>query len=340
MKFTAKLLFSTGIFCFLLASCSNDDSPTETEQENTSQLTITTKPVTAISQTHAESGGEIIDGENETIVATGVVWSTNSTPTLDDNFTVDIATAPGYSSFMEGLELTTVYFVRAYVTTQNETIYGNEVSFTTLDHKVFNGVITFNSQSIIEEFFNEGFSKIKGGFTIEESVPGNITSLQPFENLLEFDDSNLNDDANSVSILNNQALTSLSGLENINILTSGIGISNNASLENLEGLNNLSSVNRFLVANNEKLTDILAVSNLTATGFFLIGKNDVLTTLNGLENLVQVNENLRVLENPVLTDLCALETLIFANGIEGSYMVADNAYNPTQQDLLDGNCSL
>ena len=42
--------------------------------------------------------------------------------------------------------------------------------------------------------------------------------------------------------------------------------------------------------------------------------------------------------NSSLTDLCSV-SLLLDNGLISSYFVYDNAYNPTQQDIIDGNCS-
>ena len=71
-----------------------------------------------------------------------------------------------------------------------------------------------------------------------------------------------------------------------------------------------------------------------------ISNNILLTNLDGLENLIQIDYALHISSNIALTDFCGLENL-FINGVGPSfYTVENNAYNPTQQDIIDGNCSL
>ena len=59
-----------------------------------------------------------------------------------------------------------------------------------------------------------------------------------------------------------------------------------------------------------------------------------------LNNLSYIGENLRINENNLLTDLCGLQYLLINDGLIGTFVVSDNAYNPSQQDIIDGNCSL
>ncbi|MGK0387071.1 MAG: hypothetical protein ACI849_001691 [Patiriisocius sp.] len=61
--------------------------------------------------------------------------------------------------------------------------------------------------------------------------------------------------------------------------------------------------------------------------------------LNGLENLSQVGRNLIIENNLELVNLCGITNLVSQDGILEDYIVFDNAYNPSQQDILDGNCS-
>ena len=45
-----------------------------------------------------------------------------------------------------------------------------------------------------------------------------------------------------------------------------------------------------------------------------------------------------VFDNDVLTDFCIVEDLI-VNGVVENLYIQNNAYNPTEQDFLNGNCS-
>ena len=95
------------------------------------ELILTTLAVTEITGTTAKSGGNISSDGGATITARGVCWSTSRTPTISDNKTTDGTGAGDFESSIVGLSANTTYYVRAYATSSNGTVYGNEISFTT-----------------------------------------------------------------------------------------------------------------------------------------------------------------------------------------------------------------
>ena len=66
----------------------------------------------------------------------------------------------------------------------------------------------------------------------------------------------------------------------------------------------------------------------------------MITNLDNLSSLLSIGDNLEVIGNEGLTDLCGLQTLLINEGLGGFYNVSYNSYNPTQQDIIDGNCSI
>ena len=95
--------------------------------------TVTTTAVSGTAQTTAISGGNISSDGGTAITARGVCWSTRSTPTVA--LTTKTTNGSGTGSFISnisGLATGTLYYVRAYATNSSGTVYGNEVSFTTL----------------------------------------------------------------------------------------------------------------------------------------------------------------------------------------------------------------
>lgn len=112
--------------------------------------------------------------------------------------------------------------------------------------------------------------------------------------------------------------TEITGLQNLESVTFGLTVWLNPNLETLNGLENISSdIDNLFIADNENLQ-----------------------TLNGLENLTSVNGSITIWGNDVLSDLCALE-----NNISSSLEITDmeilgNAYNPTIEDIMNGDCSL
>jgi hypothetical protein len=99
----------------------------------------TTNAVTGITSNSATFGGAINNG-NQIITERGIVYSTTPTPRLGSNKivigngigTFDSITSMNYYH-PHFLQPNTKYYVRAYVVTENNiSVYGNEVSFTTL----------------------------------------------------------------------------------------------------------------------------------------------------------------------------------------------------------------
>jgi len=92
--------------------------------------TVTTAPVTEIAETTATCGGDVLSDGGFPVTEKGVCWSTSSEPTLDDEFTVDGSGLGTFVSYLTGLSINTLYYVRAYATNSAGTSFGNELSFT------------------------------------------------------------------------------------------------------------------------------------------------------------------------------------------------------------------
>lgn len=108
------------ILLSLLQSCIKEEIPT-----------LTTNSITNISGTSAIGGGTIINEGTGTIIARGLCWSKEITPTLADNKTAEGAGAGTFISNISGLNGATTYYVRAYATNSAGTGYGMAMSFST-----------------------------------------------------------------------------------------------------------------------------------------------------------------------------------------------------------------
>ena len=93
---------------------------------------ITTTAVTGITSSGATSGGNITGSCAATVTARGVCYSTSPTPTTANSKTTNGTGGGSYTSNISGLTRATTYYVRAYATNPAGTVYGNEISFTTL----------------------------------------------------------------------------------------------------------------------------------------------------------------------------------------------------------------
>jgi len=96
-------------------------------------LAATTKPVTSITLSSATLNASIDLITNTPVTAHGFCWNTSGSPTLSDN-KVDNGsktTEGEFSNTITNLVAATRYYVRAYATDGERTVYGNELTFTT-----------------------------------------------------------------------------------------------------------------------------------------------------------------------------------------------------------------
>lgn len=95
---------------------------------------VTTQAVSDIDTTTATGNGTITSLGLPFPTAYGVCWSTSRNPTTAESKTDEgAATAEGaFTTSMTGLTTGTLYYVKAYATNTEATVYGGEVSFTTL----------------------------------------------------------------------------------------------------------------------------------------------------------------------------------------------------------------
>ena len=157
-------------------------------------------------------------------------------------------------------------------------------------------------------------------------------------------------------IANNPLLASLNGLENITSL-GAIILRNNPLIGDLQPLSNLTELTELHIDNCDSITSLEGLEQITELLYFWIYNNDGLTSLNGLQNLVSMqptfitsiaigsrpddcNDCFTPSPNNNLNDFCALQNLFTnGNGTSVEVRIENNAYNPTPQDIANGNCS-
>jgi len=171
------------------------------------------------------------------------------------------------------------------------------------------------------------------------TIIGNELFLLANDNLNNIDDlQNINSIGDAITINNNKNLLSLKGLSGISKIYNDFSITL-SSINNLEGLENITSIDgRILISRNYELQSLTALNNLSEVGSIYIGPSSI-QNLEGLENLSKVNETIAIYENTSLTDFCAIETLL-NNDFTVEHIITENLYNPTLDDIKNGNCKL
>jgi uncharacterized protein (TIGR02145 family) len=93
---------------------------------------LTTIPFSKLTSNSVESGGNIVSNGGTLVTVKGVVWGTNSFPTITlTTKTLNGSGDGAFSSVVTGLLPNTKYFLRAYATNSNGTNYGSQIEFTT-----------------------------------------------------------------------------------------------------------------------------------------------------------------------------------------------------------------
>jgi hypothetical protein len=163
---------------------------------------VTTSAVTNIKDITATSGGIITDEGSGAIIERGVCWSTENTPTLEDNKTKDSSGTGTFTSNLTQLTPNTKYYLTAYATNNIGTGYGS--------------ILSFMTQAVINEYIE-------------------ITIVSPTSNLIDGELTNFSIDGNYILSSHDSGIIMI-GFNNGSLINSYIMLSNkNIIIENGEG---------------------------------------------------------------------------------------------------------
>ncbi|WMI67779.1 hypothetical protein [Mangrovimonas sp. YM274] len=176
-----------------------------------------------------------------------------------------------------------------------------------------------------------GINKLLGYINIVDNPE--ITTLDAFSNM-----SNGVIHVN-VELTNNDKLVDIDGLSQLDLFS--VYIRDHEILSNIDLINSSdsNSLGQLYIANNASLNDFSPLSNITLIKGDLTIAFSNLTNLDDLSNLNRTYGDVNIFYNSELTDFCGLQNIVQADNIDGEYDVHDNAYNPTFQNIIDGNCS-
>lgn len=198
-----------------------------------------------------------------------------------------------------------------------------------------------------------------------KSISGVLTNLNIYNNPLvnNIDGlKNISGVTNELTISDTKHLNNLNGLSGLNQPLNRVIISKNSELTDTNGLSNIPSIESFYFTRNEAITSLNGLSNLVSIGICYIDDNTNLENIDGLaqltncgslnirynsallnlDGLAKLNANgdgtLNIYENSALADLCGLSLL--ASSAKYYFNISYNFYNPTKEDIINGNCSM
>ncbi|MBR4536764.1 MAG: fibronectin type III domain-containing protein [Bacteroidales bacterium] len=108
---------------------------------------IGTYPVQNVTSNSASLGGYLDFSCDNVYPQLGVCYSTSPNPTVDDTYMLapmspgSTVPASSFTLTAEGLAANTTYYVRAFGITSEDTVYGQEETFTTYGYAAFNGTV-------------------------------------------------------------------------------------------------------------------------------------------------------------------------------------------------------
>ena len=152
-SFTSTLTgLNQGTLYYVRAYATNSEGTAYGEEVSFSTIcthSVTTNNVSYITQTSATCGGYVtVYYSGTTVTERGVCWSTsNQSPTLTDNHTSSGSGSGNFTSNLTGLTQNTTYYVRAYATSSEGTVYGQTKQFTTtkFEYRISEGGVVATS---------------------------------------------------------------------------------------------------------------------------------------------------------------------------------------------------
>ena len=181
-----------GLICLTMFACKK-------EVEITLPLEVKTNQITEVEWTTATTGGVVPSDGGTIVVFRGVVWGKETNPTLENSNKTDDGRGTGeFVSKLTNLQAGTKYFVRAYAINSKDTVYGEEIAFTTSSWtpvRMQNVWDWWNSQS--------GVVKVGSGVYAWNGAKGNVLIPREDDYLASYKDED-NDWGKQPSIMFNQ----------------------------------------------------------------------------------------------------------------------------------------
>ncbi|GAB5401501.1 MAG: hypothetical protein Aureis2KO_30860 [Aureisphaera sp.] len=206
---------------------------------------------------------------------------------------------------------------------------GQLLDIAALSNTIIDGNLSIQKNFALPDFNGLENVSVGGILTLAENKA--LTSIQGFEN---------NTSLGGLRILLHPLLHSFGGLKFIESIEGDFIIDNNYALEHLSFIPHLDYVGQnFTIKDNENLISVSFPTLTSVDNNLSILRNTKLTQVNGMGSLTHVGRNFFITDNTELTNFCPFTNLIMNEGIQEGYEVDGNGYNPTEADIIAGDCS-
>jgi len=115
--------------------------------------TVSGTTVSLISQNSAFATATISTSDNSPVIVKGICWSVYSSPTTANSGTGAGSSTGSFAVDVSGLSPNTLYYIRAYATTETGTVYGAQTSFRTSN----SGLAALSSVAVTSISSNSAF---------------------------------------------------------------------------------------------------------------------------------------------------------------------------------------
>lgn len=140
--------------------------------------TVTTAPVTSITNHSAISGGDVTSEGGGNVTQKGLCWSYLSNPTLSNSWSNDGSGAGPFTSYITGLYSDNKYYVRAYAINEAGVSYGPIRAFYTSENEFVEYIYDDNSFETSASFSPGGQGWIGNKFEVTDQ--GDIKQVKLF----------------------------------------------------------------------------------------------------------------------------------------------------------------
>ncbi len=173
-------------------------------------------------------------------------------------------------------------------------------------------------------------------FTVLISVT--ILSCSSDDNNIDIDETIFHGDV----ILTTQEEIDAFGANNYVTIDGNFTIDENQSIRNIVFTDELSSITTidgvFTIRNMFNWLDVPGFENITSVGGIVISNNSGILDINSLLNITVNSGSITITDNSDLGSFCGIRPLLQSGNFTGNYNVSGNFYNPTLQEITDGNC--